>query len=69
VLRPKLPERYVDLAVWAYDQELLSEGELAGYLDTDIGSAREIFQQHQKLLLDDGSQLPIDFAAGDLRTA
>jgi Zn-dependent peptidase ImmA (M78 family)/DNA-binding XRE family transcriptional regulator len=68
-LRPKLPERYVDLAVWAYDQELLSEGELAEYLDTDIGSAREIFQRHQKLLLDDGSQLPIDFAAGDLRTA
>jgi len=68
-LRPKLPERYVDLAVWAYDQEFLSEGELADYLDTDIGSAREIFQQRQKLLLDDGSQLPIDFAAGDLRTA
>ncbi len=67
--RSKLPARYVDLAVWAYDQEFLSEGEFASYLDTDIGTARGIFQQHQKLLLDDGSQLPIDFAAGDLRTA
>lgn len=67
--RRKLPERYVDLAVWAYDQELLSEGEFAEYLDTDIASAREIFQQRQKLQLEDGSQLPIDFAAGDLRTA
>jgi len=69
VPRHKLPERYVDLAVWAYDQELLSEGELAEYLDTDIASAREIFQRRQKLQLEDGSQLPIDFAAGDLRTA
>lgn len=67
--RRRLPERYVDLAVWAYDQELLSEGELAEYLDTDIASARKIFQKRQQLLLDDGSQLPIDFAAGDLRTA
>lgn len=67
--RHKLPERYVDLAVWAYDQELLSEGEFADYLDTDIASARESFQQRQKLQLDDGWQLPIDFAAGDLRTA
>lgn len=67
--RPKLPERYVDLAVWAYDQELLSEGEFAEYLDTDIASAREVFQKRQKLQLEDGSQLPIDFAAGDLRTA
>lgn len=67
--RDRLPVRYVDLAVWAYDQELLSEGELAEHLDTDIASAREIFQKRQQLLLDDGSQLPIDFAAGDLRTA
>lgn len=67
--RGKLPERYIDLAVWAYDQEHLSEGELADYLDTDIASAREVYQQRQRLQLDDGSQLPVDFAAGDLRTA
>lgn len=63
------PERYIALAVKAYDQELLSEGEFAEFLDTDIADARRIFQEHQKIVLDDGSQLPIDFAAGDLRTA
>jgi Zn-dependent peptidase ImmA (M78 family)/transcriptional regulator with XRE-family HTH domain len=67
--RHKLPERYVALAVAAYDQELLSEGELAAYLDTDIADARRIFQEHQQIRLDDGAQLPVDFAAGDLRTA
>jgi Zn-dependent peptidase ImmA (M78 family)/transcriptional regulator with XRE-family HTH domain len=66
--RRKLPERYVGLAVAAYDQELLSEGELATYLDTDVADARRIYQAHQHIHLDDGSQLPIDFAAGDLRT-
>jgi Zn-dependent peptidase ImmA (M78 family)/transcriptional regulator with XRE-family HTH domain len=67
--RRKFPERYIGLAVAAYDQELLSEGELAEYLDTDIADARRIFQERQKLLLDDGSQLLVDFRAGDLRTA
>ena len=67
--RRKLPVRYVALAVSAYDQELLSEGELAEYLDTDIADARRIFQEHRKIRLDDGSQLPIDFTAADLRTA
>jgi Zn-dependent peptidase ImmA (M78 family)/transcriptional regulator with XRE-family HTH domain len=67
--RRKLPERYVALAVSAYDQELLSEGELAEYLDADIAEARRIFQEQTKIRLDDGSQIPIDFAAGDLRTA
>jgi Zn-dependent peptidase ImmA (M78 family)/DNA-binding XRE family transcriptional regulator len=68
-LRRQLPVRYVALAVSAYDQELLSEGELAEYLDTDIAEARRIFQEQRKLLLDDGSQLPVDYTAGDLRTA
>ena len=67
--RRKLPERYIGLAVAAYDQELLSEGEFAEYLDTDIADARRIFQERQKVVLDDGSQLLIDFGASDLRTA
>ena len=65
----KLPERYVELAVAAYDQELLSEGELAAYLETDIADARRIHQEHQRIDLDDGAQLPVDLAIGDLRTA
>ena len=65
----RFPERYVTLAVAAYDHELLGEGELAAYLDTDIADARRIYQEHQRIRLDDGSQLEVDFAAGDLRTA
>jgi Zn-dependent peptidase ImmA (M78 family)/transcriptional regulator with XRE-family HTH domain len=65
----RLPERYVALAVAAYDQELLSQGELAAYLDTDIADARRIHEEHQRIRIDDGSQLEVDFAAGDLRTA
>ena len=66
--RHKLPERYMALSVAAYDQEMLSEGELADYLDTDIADARRIYQERRKIRLDDGTQLPVDFAAGDLRT-
>jgi Zn-dependent peptidase ImmA (M78 family)/transcriptional regulator with XRE-family HTH domain len=65
----KLPERYVELAVAAYDQELLSEGELAAYLETDIADARRIHHEHQRIELDDGAQLPVDLMIGDLRTA
>jgi Zn-dependent peptidase ImmA (M78 family) len=67
--RSKLPERYVALAVAAYDQELLSEGELAEYLETDIADARRIYHEHQAVVLDDGSQLSVDLSGSDLRTA
>lgn len=67
--RRRLPERYVALAVAAYDQELLSEGELADYLGTDIADARRIYQERSKIRLDDGSQIAVDFAADDLRMA
>jgi Zn-dependent peptidase ImmA (M78 family)/transcriptional regulator with XRE-family HTH domain len=65
---PRMPLRYVALAAAAYDQALLSEGELAEYLDTDIASAREIYQEHRRIPLDDGSQLAVDLNADDLRT-
>jgi Zn-dependent peptidase ImmA (M78 family) len=65
----KLPDRYVALAVAAHDQELLSEGELAAYLETDIADARRIYHEHQRIELDDGAQLPVDLAVSDLRTA
>ena len=67
--RRRLPERYVALAVAAYDQALLSEGELAEYLDTDIADARRIAQAHREIRLDDGTQLAVDLVAADLRTA
>ncbi|HEY6557845.1 MAG TPA: XRE family transcriptional regulator [Polyangiaceae bacterium] len=64
-----LPERYIALAVSAYDQELLSEREFAEYLGTDVVSSRVVFSGRQRIPLEDGSQLPVDFAAADLRSA
>ncbi len=63
------PERYIDLAVSAYEQELLSESEFAEYLDTDVASAREIYLSRQQIPVEDGMQLPVDFSGADLRTA
>jgi hypothetical protein len=59
----------VALAVSAYDQEMLSEGELADVLATDVATARAIFQEHERISLGDGTQLRVDFAGGDLRSA
>jgi Zn-dependent peptidase ImmA (M78 family)/transcriptional regulator with XRE-family HTH domain len=64
-----LPARYVALAVSAYDQEWLSESELAEFLSTDITTARAIYQDRHQIPLDDGTQLPVDFSSADLRTA
>lgn len=65
----RFPDRYVTLAVAAYDQEILSEGELAEYLETDVTIARAIYQQRRQIPLEDGTKLAVDFAAGDLRSA
>lgn len=64
-----LPDRYVALAVSAYDQELLSESEFAEVLEMDIASARDVYQRRRQIPLDDGTQLPVDFTGADLRTA
>lgn len=47
ILEPKdqLPERYIDLAVQAYEVGEISEGELAHYLLTDILAARTIAEE------------------------
>ncbi len=42
----RFPDRYVSLAIQAYDEELLSEGELAAMLRCDRVTAREIAAQH-----------------------
>jgi Zn-dependent peptidase ImmA (M78 family)/transcriptional regulator with XRE-family HTH domain len=63
-----LPERYMDLAVSAYDQEKLSESELAEYLRMDVASARGVYQERHSIAIDDGMQIPVDFSGADLRT-
>jgi Zn-dependent peptidase ImmA (M78 family)/DNA-binding XRE family transcriptional regulator len=40
------PERYKALAVYAYEQEKISEGQLARFLDCDRVTAREIVQEY-----------------------
>lgn len=42
----QFPKRYIELAVEAYDQGELSEGELAKYLKTDLLTARTIANNH-----------------------
>ena len=62
-----LPERFVALAAAAYEQGLLSQTELASFLDTDIVTAREVHRRATSLTLDDGRPLPLDYTAPDLR--
>ena len=64
-----LPDRYIALAVAAYHQELLSESEFAECLDTDVPSARAVYQARSRIPLDDGAQLAMDLSGPDLRTA
>lgn len=61
------PRRYVSLAVRAHEAGLLSEGELAAMLDVDRVTARQIFQEHERVELDDELQLPLTIAGDDLR--
>jgi Zn-dependent peptidase ImmA (M78 family)/DNA-binding XRE family transcriptional regulator len=64
-----LPERYIALAVSAYDQAMLSEHEFAEALSTDIATARAVFQEHARIELGDGTHLRVEFGAADLRSA
>ena len=66
-VRLGLPDRYVALAVSAFDQALLSEGEFADMIGTDVGTARLVYQQRSRIILDDGTQLAVDFTGADLR--
>lgn len=56
-----LPDRYVALAVSAYDQELLSESEVAEMLATDVATARGVYQQRHRIALENGTELQVDF--------
>ena len=61
-----LPRRYLGLAVRAYEDALLSEGELTEILHTDRERAREIVEQMttRPAVTDDGEsgQLVLDLA-------
>lgn len=52
---PTLPERYVRLALAAYESEKLSEGSLAEYLHTDRVTARGIYLDRRLLRMDEGA--------------
>ena len=54
-----LPQRYERLALEAYAQELLSEGELANYLHCDRISARELYLARQ-VEATEGGELVLD---------
>lgn len=69
LLRLGLPERYVSLAVQAYEQELLSETELAEAFATDVPTARAVYQHHRRISVGDGTELSFDLAGADLRIA
>jgi Zn-dependent peptidase ImmA (M78 family)/transcriptional regulator with XRE-family HTH domain len=65
--RTRLPELYVALAISAYDQALLSESEFAKHLETDVVTARFIYQSGQTIALDESTRIAVDFTGADLR--
>jgi Zn-dependent peptidase ImmA (M78 family)/transcriptional regulator with XRE-family HTH domain len=66
--RGKLPDLYVALAISAYDQALLSELELADHLETDVVTARFIYQSNNTIVLDDSMRIAVDLTGADLRS-
>jgi Zn-dependent peptidase ImmA (M78 family)/transcriptional regulator with XRE-family HTH domain len=65
--RSKLPDMYVALAISAYDQALLSEMELAEHLETDVVTARFIYQSNNTIALDESMRIAVDLTGADLR--
>ena len=62
-----LPERYVALAISAFDQGLLSELEFARYLEQDVTDARDTYARKASFNIDDHLELPADYSESDLR--
>lgn len=62
-----LPDRYVALAVSAFDQGLLSELEFARYLELDVIAARDIYARKATFNVDGQLELPVDYSEADLR--
>ncbi|RMH19837.1 MAG: helix-turn-helix domain-containing protein [Acidobacteria bacterium] len=55
----QFPMRYVTLALAAYERKLISEKELAEYLELDRFSVRGLYQQWCFQALDDGSEVEL----------
>lgn len=54
---PKLPRRYQHLTFAAYERELISEMEMAEYLDIPLIDARDRYRAQASVALDDGRSL------------
>jgi len=61
-----VPQRYLTLAVAAYDQALISESDFADFLGTDIVTARVVHEEATGVALDDGSLLESLSSSEDL---
>jgi Zn-dependent peptidase ImmA (M78 family)/transcriptional regulator with XRE-family HTH domain len=57
---PTFPERYVSLALEAFERELIGEGDLAEYLGTDRVSARGIHAERRRQSFDDEHVVEVD---------
>jgi Zn-dependent peptidase ImmA (M78 family)/transcriptional regulator with XRE-family HTH domain len=56
---PLLPKRYLRLALQAYEDELISEGDLAEMLETDRVTARGVYLDEVRKVRDDDEQLEL----------
>lgn len=56
----ELPDRFVTLAIQAYEKELISESEFATYLDVDRITARHIFLNRRQSPVEDGMMVELD---------
>jgi Zn-dependent peptidase ImmA (M78 family) len=66
-----LPRRYLDLAVAAFDQELISEGRLCELLRTDRTAARQLvleFLERRRVPYGEDQELEAAFSGEDLRS-
>jgi Zn-dependent peptidase ImmA (M78 family)/transcriptional regulator with XRE-family HTH domain len=61
-----VPERYLELAISAYERALLSESELAEVLGTDVATVRSVYERARIDVADD-QQIAVDFGGPDLR--